>query len=57
MLTKLALLFLAFMGLLVIISGRPKPGDGGWRNRFRLSSLKRPSRRDPPEDPPRGDAG
>ena len=41
MLAKLAMLFLAGMVLLAIISGRPRPGDRGWRDRFRLSRLRR----------------
>lgn len=41
MLAKLATLFLAGMVLLALVSGRPKPGDRGWRDRFRLSRLRR----------------
>ncbi|MFO7853808.1 MAG: hypothetical protein R6V44_01005 [Paracoccaceae bacterium] len=36
MLTKLAILFLLGMVLLAMISARPRRGDRGWRDRFRL---------------------
>lgn len=52
MLTKLALLFLAGMGLMVIVFGRPRPGDIGWRRRFRLFRRRGPEE---PPDPPRRD--
>ncbi|MGM0586003.1 MAG: hypothetical protein ACQEUZ_15260 [Pseudomonadota bacterium] len=50
MLTKLALLFLAGMGLLAIISGRPRQGDRARRRP--LSWLRR--RRGSDDDPPPG---
>jgi hypothetical protein len=53
MLSKLALLFLAGMVLLAIVSGRPKPGDLGWRDRFRLSRLRRRPGDDDPGGRPR----
>jgi hypothetical protein len=46
MLSKIALLFLAGMGLMAIVFGRPKPGDRGWMRRLRLL------RRRGPEEPP-----